>query len=177
MSAAPPPKGVLLKLRGSLDSTLVVKGAIGTLVAAVLLGGLLTTAVPASSQVVVGKLTGVVTDAQTGEPIAGALVYLEGTGMGSVSAENGRYFVINVPPGSDTVMAELIGYQTLRVENVLVVINATRTLDFELAPRPIAVDEIGVKVESMPWAGTRQASRRITALRMIETPDLRPTTN
>jgi len=83
-------------------------------------------------------------------------VYLEGTGFGSVSAENGRYHVLNVPPGSHTVVAELIGYQTLRVENVLVVINATRTLDLSLTPRPIAVDEIGVKVESTPWVDVRR---------------------
>ncbi len=126
------------------------------LVACTLVGSLLAAPVPASGQVVSGKLTGVVTDARTGEPIAGALVYLESTGYGSVSAENGRYYVLNVPPGSHAVVAELIGYQTLRVENVLVVINATRTVDLQLTPRPIAVDEIGVRTEATPWVDVRR---------------------
>ncbi|KPK64964.1 MAG: hypothetical protein AMS21_06000 [Gemmatimonas sp. SG8_38_2] len=120
------------------------------LVALVLVGGLLTTAVPASGQAVSGKLTGVATDAQTGEPMAGVQVYLEGTGLGSLTAENGRYFIINVTPGTYTVVAEVIGYQTTRVENVTIVINATRTIDFELTPQAIAVEEIRVEVEATP---------------------------
>ncbi len=102
------------------------------------------------AQITSGKITGVVTDAQTGEALAGAQVYLEGTGLGSLSAENGRYFIINVPPGTYVVVAELIGYQTVQVQNVVVSIDATRNVSFELTPQAIAVEEIRVEVQATP---------------------------
>lgn len=120
------------------------------LVALALVGGLFVTAAPASAQITSGKLTGVVTDAQTGEPLAGVQVYVEGTGLGSLSSDNGRYFIINVPPGTYTIVAELLGYQTVRVENVLVSIDATRSVNFEMTPQAIAVDEVRVEVERTP---------------------------
>jgi hypothetical protein len=49
---------------------------------------LLLSAVPALAQN--GKLTGVVTDQQTGAPLAGVQVFLEGTGRGTLTQENGR---------------------------------------------------------------------------------------
>jgi hypothetical protein len=121
-----------------------------SLVALALVGGLLATATPANAQATSGKVTGVATDAQTGEALAGVQVYLEGTGLGAITADNGRYFIINVPPATYTVVAEVLGYQTYRIENVTVVINSTRTLDFQLTPQAIAVEEIRVEVEATP---------------------------
>ncbi len=97
-----------------------------------------------------GKITGVVTDAQTGGPLSGAQVYLEGVGVGTLSSENGRFFLINVEPGVYTVAVELIGYQTMRRQGVLVAIDVTRTLDFVLTPQAIAVEEVRVEVEAVP---------------------------
>ena len=105
---------------------------------------------PLAAQITSGQLTGVVRDEQTGEPIAGAQVYIEGTGLGALSGENGRYFIINVPPGTHTLVAEVLGYQTVRVENVVVAIDATRTVNFQLTPQAIAVEEIRVEVERTP---------------------------
>ena len=50
-----------------------------------------------------GKITGVVTDGATGQPIEGAQVLLQGTGYGQVSGASGRYFILGVPPGEYTV--------------------------------------------------------------------------
>lgn len=109
---------------------------------------LLTTSAPA--QVTSGKLTGVLTDATTGEPLAGASIFLEGVGVGTLSAENGRYFIINVRPGAYTVIAQLIGYQTIRVQNVVVTIDQTHILNFEMTPQAIAVEEIRVETQRAP---------------------------
>jgi outer membrane receptor protein involved in Fe transport len=113
---------------------------------------------PAFAQV--GKITGVVTDAQTGEPLAGVQVYLEGTGRGALTSENGRYFIVNVEPGTYVVVAELLGYQTTRVENVRVSIDITRQVNFELTPQAIAVGEIRVEVESTPLIETQATGTR-----------------
>ncbi|MBI5867916.1 MAG: carboxypeptidase-like regulatory domain-containing protein [candidate division Zixibacteria bacterium] len=43
-----------------------------------------------------GKISGVVTDRQTGEPIAGALVTVEGTNLQTRTDANGAYVLLNV---------------------------------------------------------------------------------
>ncbi len=53
-----------------------------------------------------GKLTGIVTDAQTGQPIEGVSVFLLGTGRGAITGANGRYFILSVPPGDYTLTIE-----------------------------------------------------------------------
>ena len=111
---------------------------------------LASTVSPVSAQVTTGKVTGVVTDATTGEPLVGVQVYLEGTGRGALTADNGRYFMVNVAPGVYTVVAELIGYQTYRVENVQVSSDMTRVVDYALTPQAIAVEEIRVEAEATP---------------------------
>lgn len=111
---------------------------------------LVVAAPPSAAQITSGKLTGVVTDAQTAEPLAGVQVYIDGTGLGALTGENGRYFIVNVPPGTYTVVAEILGYQTVRVENVVVAIDATRSVNFQLTPQAIAVDEVRVEVERTP---------------------------
>lgn len=111
-------------------------------------GLLLLGALPAWAQA--GKLTGVVTDAQTGEPLASAQVYIPALQRGVLTQENGRYFIVNVPPGSYTVVAELLGYATLRKEGVLLTIDATRQVNFELTPAAVAIEEVVVEVERTP---------------------------
>lgn len=122
----------------------------------VLLAAALLALAPLSAQAQTGKLTGVVTDAQTGQPLAGVQVYLEGTGRGTLTQENGRYFVINIPPGEYTVVAQLIGYATVRKQNVLIAIDVTRTVDFELPSEAVAVEEIVVEAERVPLVDVRQ---------------------
>ncbi|HKG93172.1 MAG TPA: TonB-dependent receptor, partial [Gemmatimonadaceae bacterium] len=78
------------------------------------------------------KISGVVTDAATGQPIEGVQVRVQGTGLGASTQGNGRYFIISVPPGTYTVVAQRIGYQRTEVANVEVRIDATRELNFRL---------------------------------------------
>lgn len=104
---------------------------------------------PGLASAQVGKLTGVVTDVSTAEPLAGAQVFLEGVGIGTLTAENGRYFIINVPVGHYTVVASVIGYQTVRKTDIVVSIDVTRTVNFELTPEAVAVEEIRVEVERL----------------------------
>lgn len=115
-----------------------------------LLGLALAVAVTAPAHAQSGKLTGIVRDAQTGEPLPGAQITIEGTGLGTLAAENGRYFLLNVPPGTYTVAAQLIGYATVRKENVLVAIDVTRSIDFDMPSQAVALTEIIVEAERVP---------------------------
>lgn len=79
-----------------------------------------------------GKISGLVTDAATGNPIEGAQVVVQGTGYGAVSNANGRYFIISVPPGTYTLQARRIGLQTTQVPRVTVAIDVTREVNFRM---------------------------------------------
>ena len=87
---------------------------------------------PRVAQAQTGKISGVVTDAQTGQPLEGVQVRVLGTGYGAITQPNGRYFIISVPPGTYTVSARRIGLQTSEVSNVLVRIDVTRDVSFRM---------------------------------------------
>ena len=64
-------------------------------------------------------VSGTVSDASTGDALPGANVVLEGTSMGAAASADGTYSISNVPAGSYTVTASVIGYaNTSRTVNV-----------------------------------------------------------
>jgi outer membrane receptor protein involved in Fe transport len=98
-----------------------------------------------------GKLTGIVLDAQSGVPLEGAQLVLQGTGITALTGSNGRYFLVNVPPGTYTLLVRRIGYSSAEVRNVFIAIDVTRTVDVELSPTgAIGVEEIVVSAEEVP---------------------------
>ncbi|MBL7074414.1 TonB-dependent receptor [candidate division KSB1 bacterium] len=94
-----------------------------------------------------GKLRGVVTDEETGEPLPGANVILEETVLGASTDLEGVYVVLAVSPGRYTVRVSYIGYQTLAVSNIRVSANLTTTKDFQLTPTTIDLGAIEVVAE------------------------------
>ena len=46
-----------------------------------------------------GKIAGIVTDFETGNPLPGANILLENTTRGASTDENGYFYILNVPPG------------------------------------------------------------------------------
>ena len=50
-----------------------------------------------------GKLTGVVKDAETGEPLIGCNIMLDGTYIGASTNEKGEYIILNIPPNDYSV--------------------------------------------------------------------------
>jgi len=114
------------------------------LVAAVLVALACGTRVPGpeSAGIPVGdpraKLTGVVRDAESGQPLMGVMVYFAGEGVGAMTAENGRYFIVQARPGDHVVVAEKQGYATART-TVTLEPDTINILDFDLGragPRP-----------------------------------------
>ena len=55
------------------------------------------------------NVSGTVSDAATGNALAGANVVVEGTDLGAAAASNGSYSIANVPAGA-TITASMIGY-------------------------------------------------------------------
>ncbi len=57
-----------------------------------------------------GTVTGLVRDAVSLAPLAGAQVSIEGTGIGGLVNNVGRFLLLNVPAGTHTVNVTMIGY-------------------------------------------------------------------
>lgn len=88
-----------------------------------------------------GKISGTVTDTNTGEPLVGVNVVIQDTYLGAASDIKGQYFILNVPPGNYTVKFMLMGYQTKIVEGVSVNVNRTTPLDATMAETTIELGE------------------------------------
>ena len=101
--------------------------------AVVLLGALSGAAFAATT----GKIAGRVTDAESGGPIPGAAVMVEGFRLGATTDSDGRYFVFGVPPGTHSIRATLVGYTPVTQAAVRVNIDRTTPVDFALSPTAI----------------------------------------
>lgn len=92
-----------------------------------------------------GKIAGTVTDAETNQPLPGVNVVVVGTDLGAATDAKGNYTILNVPPGTYQVRAQMIGYAATTQTDVSVAIGLTRTLDFQLQVEAIAGQEVVVE--------------------------------
>ena len=107
-------------------------------------------AVPAEAQT--GTVTGVVRDAATGQPIAGAQVSIPVLTIGRVANNVGRYVLTGVPAGTHTVRVDYIGYGMEEAE-VTVTAGGAASADFDMRSEAISLEGIVV-------TGTAGAARR-----------------
>ena len=98
-----------------------------------------------------GVLGGRVVDKNTGEPLPFANVVIEESELGAATDDNGRYEIINIPPGRYTVTASYVRYNPMSVTDVLVVQDQTATVDFRLSETVVelgrVVDVVASKVQ------------------------------
>ncbi|MGQ9810599.1 MAG: TonB-dependent receptor [bacterium] len=95
-----------------------------------------------------GKISGTVTDYETGLPLFAVNVTIQGTGLGAITNLEGFFYVINVPPGKYSVKASMMGYQSITIDNVTVNADFTTLLEFALKPAVLdIVPEIVVTAE------------------------------
>lgn len=88
-------------------------------------------------------VVGRVVEARTGAPIAGAAVRVEGTEAMVVSDSAGRFILVRVSPGPQTLRAERLGFATTRLA---IVIPARGTLEQELRMAETALEMEGITV-------------------------------
>jgi hypothetical protein len=93
------------------------------------------------------KVSGVVTDAETGEPLPGANVIIQGTSYGAATDADGEYTILQIQPGLYTISASFIGYATLQKQEVQLTAGLTTRLNFELEAAAIEGQVIEVVVE------------------------------
>lgn len=91
-----------------------------------------------------GSITGTVTDATTGNSIPGVNVLIDGTQRGAATGAGGVYEIAELEPGTYSLTASFIGYETETRENVVVEDGAVTTVDFVLTRGSQALDEVVV---------------------------------
>lgn len=79
-----------------------------------------------------GKIVGTVLDDETGEPLPGVNVLLSGTARGAATDLEGYYFILNIPPGTYSLKASMIGYTEMLINKITVATDYTSTVDFRL---------------------------------------------
>jgi len=94
-----------------------------------------------------GKIAGRVTDGESGDPVIGAAVMIEGTNLGAAADINGDYFILNVAPGEVTLRVTAIGYAPKTIQGVRVITDQTATANFVLGVEAITTGEVVITAE------------------------------
>jgi Ca-activated chloride channel family protein len=102
-----------------------------------------------------GTIAGHVRDANSGTPILGAVVEVVGTRMSTMTRDSGQFVIPNVPVGTYTVRAKMIGYRAAEATGVRVTANATVSLALTVIQDPIKLD--AVVVTGAPVSAERRA--------------------
>jgi TonB-linked SusC/RagA family outer membrane protein len=99
-----------------------------------------------------GIVVGTVTASGSGEPHAGATVSVVGTRIGATTDDGGRYRIVNVPLGTQTIRAQRIGFE---------VATATVTVaDGETVTADLALDVVAVQLGEVVAIGYGETERR-----------------
>jgi len=93
---------------------------------------------------ITGKITGTVKDENTGEPLPGVNVMIEGTVMGAATNLKGIYVILNIPPEEYSITTSMMGYQSKTVTKVKVRADLTTRINFNIAQTLIPVEGITI---------------------------------
>jgi len=115
-----------------------------------------------------GKIAGRVVEKETGSPAVGVNVILIDTYLGSATDENGRFTILNIPPGTYSIRVDAIGFATITMKDVRVTTSQTTELSFTLEEAVIEGQEVTVIAERPLVQKDLTASQRVTTAKEIE---------
>ena len=90
--------------------------------------------------VLVGQISGQVTNAVTMQPLVGVNILVVGTTLGAMTRDDGRYIIPNVPDGTHRLRTQRIGFTS--DERSVTVAGADVTVDFALTAVAVSLDEM-----------------------------------
>jgi len=106
-----------------------------------------------------GKIAGTVKDKKTGEALIGCNVVLDGTTMGASTDLDGRYTILNVPPGTYILNVTLVGYTPTKIKEVKVNIDLTTTIDVQLNETVLELGQEVVIIAERPLVQKDQTAK------------------
>ncbi|MEW6411033.1 MAG: TonB-dependent receptor [Candidatus Zixiibacteriota bacterium] len=116
---------------------------------------------------VVGKITGVVTDAETQQPLVGVTVSVQGTTWGAITDPDGRYSILNVPVGDYTVVMTAVGYATVEISNVIVHADLAAYVNQAMTPQAAELGTV-IEVRAEQQLVTRDKTTSVNIVRSEE---------
>lgn len=105
-----------------------------------------------------GTIKGKVTDAQTGQSLAGVNVFLSGTGWGATTSEDGNFEIARLKPRAYEVRATIIGYESAAL-NLTVKAGEISEVKLQLQPKPVTLGDILVQADRPVSAASSRAVR------------------
>ncbi len=94
-----------------------------------------------------GKISGVVLDAASREPIPSVNIQVEGTNAGATTDLNGEFFILNVPIGTFDLKVTSLGYETQRITGVIVRGEMTSEVKIALKEAVIQGQEVTIEAK------------------------------
>jgi TonB-linked SusC/RagA family outer membrane protein len=110
---------------------------------------------PGTADAAPGRIVGQVVDQADGSPLGTVQVYIPGTGLGTLTDDDGRYIIADVPPGLYRVEARRIGYALSHRENVRVPDGGTVQVDFQMGITALSLDALVVTGVADPTSARR----------------------
>jgi hypothetical protein len=107
-----------------------------------------------------GRITGSIYDASTRFPLVGANIVVFNTELGAAADQNGRFIVHNLPAGTYSVEASMIGYRSQVMTRVVVEPSKATELVFKLSQSAIEMAEITVRPDYFPKVKDASVSER-----------------
>jgi Ca-activated chloride channel family protein len=98
----------------------------------------LTTAMSSSAPVETGRICGVVKDDSTGKTLAYATIIIDGTKRGAMSLSDGRFCIEDVPVGTYTIRAMMMGYKAVEKKRVKIEPNVDVHLEIRMVRTIVA---------------------------------------
>ncbi|UCE23354.1 MAG: TonB-dependent receptor [Candidatus Zixiibacteriota bacterium] len=115
---------------------------------------------------VTGKVSGVVIDGATGQPIEGATVRVLGTNIATETDMDGEYFILNIAGGKYDIAVTSVGFEPTVKKDVRVLVDLTTPLGFTLKQEDVELDEKVVVYADQPLI-----QKDLTASKVIFTSD------
>ncbi|MCP4711268.1 MAG: TonB-dependent receptor [Planctomycetes bacterium] len=114
-----------------------------------------------------GKIAGKIIDKNTGEPLPGVNVVIQGTTMGNATDSQGRFTIINIRPGDYTISATIMGYAKVTHEDVHVTADLTTAHDLAMSEEVLDGEVIVIKAERPLVQRDQTSSVRVTSAEEI----------
>jgi outer membrane receptor for ferrienterochelin and colicin len=101
-----------------------------------------------AAQEAVGRITGRVIDAETGQPVAGVGVQIVGTTLGAMTGVDGRYLIVRVPAGTVTLQVRRIGYAQKTITGIVLAAGGSIEQDVTMEGAKVELTAVTVSAAS-----------------------------
>ena len=91
---------------------------------------------------VTGRISGVITNSETNQPLPGATVSVLKTSLGGITDVNGKYTILNVPVDNYTLRITSLGYRPLEVSNISVSSDLASFQNHSLTPATETLQDV-----------------------------------